>query len=119
MTDTPAETPIEETLTIEMRRGDKFVRAELDPESEAHLGEASAQQAIMRQLVRGMVAHGAVKIPLPDAELRNLAVRSIRELISSYAAGMTPEYLADDLNVTVEEATKVSGYIAAATVTVQ
>lgn len=113
MTDTTPETPADDRLFIEMRKGDKFVRVYVGEEEEPNLADASFQQLVMKSLTKGMIASGSIKIPLSDAELRQLAQRKAYELIKT-AEHIDHGLLASELGISVDDATKVADLIVAA-----
>lgn len=114
MTDTTPETPADDRLFIEMRKGDKFVRVYVGGEEEPNLSDASFQQLVMKSLTKGMIASGAVRVPLSDVELRQLATRKAYDLIKA-AEHIDHGSLAAELGISVEDATKVAALTAAAT----
>ena len=117
MTDTTPETPATEPLVVEMRKGDKFVNVHIAESEEANLADPSYQLFLMKNLVKEMVGHKAIKVPLSDAELRRLATRKAYDLVKT-AELFDHAYLASELGISVEEAVKVADLAAAATVVI-
>lgn len=116
MTDNAPENPVPDDLYVEMRKGDKFVRVMITDEK--NLADPSFQSFVMKSLTTGMINHKAIKVPLPEAELRRLAARKASELVKT-AELLAHGFLADELGISVEDAAKVAELAAAATVSVQ